>query len=81
MAFHVSATPLAVSEVIQLLKNPPEDGISTLPPAKPQCKRYKSCKTTANAWCVKGLALTSSLYLSIRMGDEYLKGEEYMSAH
>ena len=35
LVFRVSATPLAVSEVVQLLKNPP-DGISTLPPAKPK---------------------------------------------
>ena len=36
MVFHISATPLAVSEVIQLLKKPPEEAISTLPPAKPK---------------------------------------------
>ena len=28
---HVSTTPLAVLEVVQLLKNPPEYGVSTLP--------------------------------------------------
>ena len=36
VVFRVSATPLAVSEVVQLLKNPPEEAISTLPPAKPK---------------------------------------------
>ena len=36
VVFCVSATTLAVLEVVQLLKNPPEDGISTLPPAKPK---------------------------------------------
>ena len=64
--FRVSATLLAVSEVVRLLKNPPEDGISTLPPAKPKAGEifiYKNDnsangKTSANAWCGKGLALT-----------------------
>ena len=36
VVFRISATPLAVSEVVQLLKNPPEEAISTLPPAKPK---------------------------------------------
>ena len=36
VVFHISVAPLAVSEVIQLLKNPPEEAISTLPPAKPK---------------------------------------------
>ena len=66
MVFRVSATPLAVSEVVQLLKNPPEDGVSTLPPAKPKAggiyiyKNDSSAngKTSVNAWCGKGLALT-----------------------
>ena len=66
VVFRVSATPLAVSEVVQLLKNPPEDGVSTLPPAKPKAGEiyiYKNDssangKTSANAWCGKGLALT-----------------------
>ena len=30
---HVCNTPLAISEVVSLLKNPPEDVLSTLPPA------------------------------------------------
>ena len=36
-------------------------------------------KTSANAWCGKGLALTKSFYHYICMGDEYLKREEYES--
>ena len=36
VVFRASATPLSVSEVVQLLKNPPEEAISTLPPAKPK---------------------------------------------
>ena len=33
--FKVSSTPLSITEVVELLQNPPEDGLSTLPPAKP----------------------------------------------
>ena len=66
MVFRVSATPLAVSEVVQLLKNPPRDGVSTLPPAKPKAGEiyiYKNDnsangKASANAWHGKSLALT-----------------------
>ena len=28
--------PLAISDLVSLLKNPPEDGVSTLPPVKPK---------------------------------------------
>ena len=34
VVFRVSATPLAVSEVVQLLKKPPEKAISTHPTCK-----------------------------------------------
>jgi len=34
--FRVQATPLAVSEVVSLLKNPPVDGVPNLPPATPE---------------------------------------------
>ena len=74
----VPTTPLKVLEIIQLLKNPPppppqEDGVSTLSPAKPKAgeiyihKNLNSANgnTTANAWCVKGLALTCLFSISI----------------
>ena len=32
----VSASPLAVSTVVELLKNPPKEAISSLPPVKPK---------------------------------------------
>lgn len=35
-AYRVCSTPLGISEVVSLLKNPPEDGVSNLPPAKPK---------------------------------------------
>ena len=38
--FRVSTTPLAISEVVSILNNPPADGISTLPPVKPKAGRY-----------------------------------------
>ena len=34
--YRVCATPLAVSEVVTLLQNPPEDGVSNLPPVTPK---------------------------------------------
>ena len=52
---------------------PQEDGVSTLSPAKPKAgeiyihKNLNSANgnTTANAWCVKGLALTCLFSISI----------------
>ena len=34
--FRVSSSPLAISDLVSLLKKPPEDGVSTLPPVKPK---------------------------------------------
>ena len=34
--YRVSTTPLAVSEVVTLLQNPPEDSVSDLPPVTPK---------------------------------------------
>ena len=34
--FRVQETPLPIPEVVSILKNPPVDGISNLPPAKPK---------------------------------------------
>ena len=47
--FRVCSTPLGVSEVVSLLKNPLEDGVSTLPPAKSKAGEvyiYRSDKDT-----------------------------------
>ena len=49
VVFRVSATPLAVSEVVQLLKNPPEEAISTLPPAKPKAGKIYIYKNDGSA--------------------------------
>ena len=32
----VSVCPLAISTAVELLQNPPEDSVSTLPPVKPK---------------------------------------------
>ena len=44
--FRVSSSPLAISDVVSLLKKkPPEDRVSTLPPVKPKAGEiylYKS---------------------------------------
>ena len=34
--YQVCATPLAVSEVVTLLQNPSDDGVSNLPPVTPK---------------------------------------------
>ena len=34
--YRVCTTPLAISEVVTLLQNPPEHGVSNLPPVTPK---------------------------------------------
>ena len=34
--FQVSTAVLPVPKIVELLENPPDDGITTLPPAKPK---------------------------------------------
>ena len=75
--FRVCNTPLAISEVVSLLKNPPGDVLSTLPPAMPKAGEiylYRNNSETHNGMIYNFLSYMNINYVHvIRLVDMLLE--------